>query len=499
MCNTQRGPMTAEPPARIGRIAPLLTAVLILGTAPAQVEAQVEGQAWAGAARVNNMFAQWDRPDSPGCAVGAIERGELVFARGYGSANLDYGIPLTSRSVFYLASASKQFTAAAILLAEDEGHLSLNDEVQRWIPELPHYGSTITVRHLVHHTSGLRDYLTLMSLAGRPYGDAFGDDAMLGLITRQRALNFEPGSEYLYTNTGYVLLAEIVKRATGRSLRDYAEERLFAPLGMTSSHFHDDASRVVPGRVISYAPSPGGGFRVSYLSQFDRVGDGGMYSTVEDLARWVDALHRDRVGSPGFAARLATRGALANGEALAYAFGQSHGSFRGVREIGHGGSMMDFRTTIRRFPDEDAAVIVLCNIGNVNPQVLGGGVAEVVLGDRLTPAPQRAGAGATGAAQTGTARAAPEPVPLSTEAAGAYPGVYFSPELEVAYRVERTNEGSGLTLVRAGGGSTPLQRLGAGDDFNARGLTLRFQRDAAGRVEGFLLDAGRVRGIEFRR
>jgi CubicO group peptidase (beta-lactamase class C family) len=495
MWNTKRGPMTAEPPVRIGRIAALLTVVFVLGTAPGQVGAQ----AWAGAAQVDSMFAQWDRPDSPGCAVGAIERGELVLARGYGSANLDYSIPLTSRSVFYLASASKQFTAAAILLAEDEGHLSLDDEVQRWIPELPHYGSSITVRHLVHHTSGLRDYLTLMSLAGRPYGDAFGDEAMLGLITSQRALNFEPGSEYLYTNTGYVLLAEIVKRATGRSLREYAEQRLFAPLGMTSSHFHDDAQQVVQGRVISYASSAGGSFRVSYLSQFDRVGDGGMYSTVEDLARWVDALHRDRVGSPGFAARLETQGTLANGEALAYAFGQSHGSFRGVREIGHGGSMMDFRTTVRRFPDEDAAVIVLCNIGNVNPQVLGGGVAEVVLGDRLTPALELAGAGATEAAQAGPARAAPELVPLSAEAAQGYAGVYHSSELKVAYRVERADDSPEFTLVRPGGASTPLERLGEGDVFTTRGLTLHFQRDAEGRVEGFLLDAGRVRGIEFRR
>jgi CubicO group peptidase (beta-lactamase class C family) len=495
MCNTKRRPATAEPPARSGRIAVLLTVALVLGAAPGQAGAQ----AWEGAARVDSVFAQWDRSDSPGCAVGAIERGELVHSRGYGSANLDYGIPLSSRSVFYLASASKQFTAAAILLAEDEGYLSLDDEVQRWIPELPDYGPSITVRHLVHHTSGLRDYLTLMSLAGRPYGDAFGDEAMLGLITRQRALNFEPGSEYLYTNTGYVLLAEIVKRATGRSLREYAEERIFAPLGMTSSHFHDDARQVVPGRVISYGSAGGGGFRVSYLSQFDRVGDGGMYSTVEDLARWVDALHRDRVGSPGFAARLEARGALANGEALGYAFGQSHGSFRGVREIGHGGSMMDFRTTIRRFPGEEAAVIVLCNIGSANPQALGGAVAEVVLGDRLAPVPERAGAGATGGAQAGAPGADPEPEPLSPEEAEAFTGVYHSPELEVGYRVERAEDGPDLTLVRAGGQRTPLQWLDQGDVFTTRGLTLRFQRDAEGRVEGFLLDAGRVRGIQFRR
>ena len=209
--------------------------------------------------RIDAVFAEYDRTDGPGCAVGVARAGTLVYGRGYGMGQMDHGIPLSERSVFYLASVAKQFAAAAVVIAAHEGHLSLDDEVRRHIPEFPDYGQgAVTVRHLVHHTGGVRDYLTLMSLAGTPYENILTDEAMLGLITRQKELNFAPGSEHLYSNSGYVLMAEIVKRATGRSLREYADEKIFRPLGMTGTHFHDDRTHIVRDRVFSYDPGPDG-------------------------------------------------------------------------------------------------------------------------------------------------------------------------------------------------------------------------------------------------
>lgn len=321
---------------------------------------------------IDRVFAEYDRTSGPGCAVGVAEAGRLVFARGYGIGQMDHRIPLSGESVFYLASVSKQFAAAAIVIAEHEGHLSLDDLVSAHIPEFPAYAEgAVTIRHLVHHTSGVRDYLTLMRLAGTPYENILSDEEMLGLITRQRELNFVPGTEHLYSNSGYVLMAEIVKRATGRSLREYADEKIFRPLDMSNTHFHDDRLQVVPGRVFSYDPPAagdgradadgsgrtggswrtGGGWRTSYLIDFDKVGDGGLYSSVADLAKWDRAFYEDVLGVPGFAERMYHRGVLAGGDTIAYARGLSVGERRGLPRVSHGGGFMAFRTMIARYPE----------------------------------------------------------------------------------------------------------------------------------------------------
>lgn len=454
------------------------------------------GAEWPLAERVDAVFEGLAGADAPGCAAGVVEDGELVHARGYGAANLDYGIPLDGRSVFYLASVSKQFTAAAVLLASEQGHLTLDDEVRRWIPELPDYGSPLTIRHLVHHTSGLRDYLTLMSLAGRAYGDAFDDEAMLGLISRQRALNFDPGSEYLYSNSGYVLLAEIVGRATGRSLREYADEELFQPLGMTDTHFHDDAAQVVPRRVVSYSRAGEDRFRVSYLAAFDRIGDGGLYSTIEDLGKWSGALMDGRIGPPGFTDRLQERGVLNDGDTLSYAFGLTLGSHRGVREVSHGGSMMGFRTSLRLFPEERVATIVLCNLNQINPTGLATQVAEMVLDDRLAPPREPRGRAATSAEESGAEQGdsavdrLPDPVELAV-----YAGTFRSDELEAEYRI--AVDADGLALTNASGRTVSLRPAGPDRFTTPQGQTVRFTRGDSDAVSGFALDAGRVRGIEF--
>lgn len=443
---------------------------------------------------IDGVFAEYDRTSGPGCAVGVAEAGRLVFARGYGIGQMDHRIPLSGESVFYLASVAKQFAAAAIVIAEHEGHLSLDDPVSAHIPEFPTYAQgAVTIRHLVHHTSGVRDYLTLMRLAGTPYENILSDEDMLGLITRQRELNFVPGTEHLYSNSGYVLLAEIVKRATGRSLREYADEKIFRPLGMSNTHFHDDRLQVVPGRVFSYDPPAGGGWRTSYLIDFDKVGDGGLYSSVADLAKWDRAFYEDVLGVPGFAERMYRRGVLAGGDTIAYARGLSVGERRGLARVSHGGGFMAFRTMIARYPEQRTTVITLCNVGTANPGALSTAVEDIVLAgvfteppdERVAPTPP---AGAPGAAD--------EPAFAVSEAAVvALAGTYHSPELDATWRLEA--DGTSLLLHHPRGVTETLTARREGV-FGSGGIEFAFEHDE-GRAVAFVLAAGRVRNLRFER
>jgi CubicO group peptidase (beta-lactamase class C family) len=423
--------------------------------------------------------------------VAVLQDGHTTFARGYGSANLDYQVPITPRTVFYLASVSKQFTAAAVALAAEQGYLSLDDDVRKWFPELPDYGATIRVRQLVHHTSGLRDYLGLMSLAGMPYGNSWSDDEILDLIARQRGLNFSPGTEYLYSNSGYFLMAELVGRATGRSLREYTTAEMFEPLGMASTWFHDDASQVVRNRAVAYGPLSGGGYRMTHLFNFDKVGSGGLYSTLEDLALWDANFQESRIGGPAFLSTLHAPGVLSSGDTLDYAFGLRVDEYRGLPTVEHGGSMMGFRTFYLRFPGERTSLVTLCNLGSLNPTALTRRVADVVLAERLAPVGE--GAARPAGAVAGPAEAAAVVRPASP--LSAYAGRYVSEELGVTYEVAVRDDT--LRLVPPGGGDRALTAAG-GDEFGASGgWGVRFLRDGVG-ISGFVLDAGRVRSLVFR-
>ncbi|MGH7555089.1 MAG: serine hydrolase domain-containing protein, partial [Longimicrobiales bacterium] len=333
--------------------------------------------------RVDAIFAQWDRPGSPGCALGIIRDGRIVYSRGYGYANLDYDIPITPRMVFYSGSVSKQFTAAAVALLAADGRISLDDDVRKYIPELPQYARTITIRHLIHHTSGLRDIYVLMDLAGLRLEDVFTDQDAIRLIARQKELNFAPGDEHLYSNSGYFMLAQIVKRVTGRSLREYADERIFKPLGMTHTHFHDETDHILKNRVVSYQPDGRGGFRISYLTNFDKVGAGGLYTTIEDIARWDANFDQPKVGGAAFLRQIHTRGRLTSGDSLSYAFGLTIGELNGLRSVRHSGSMMGFQAHFLRLPDQRFSAAALCNLGTMNPGSLLERVAEVYLGDDM--------------------------------------------------------------------------------------------------------------------
>jgi CubicO group peptidase (beta-lactamase class C family) len=388
---------------------------------------------------VDRVFAEWDKPTSPGCALGVIRDGRMVYERGYGMANLDYDIPNGPRIVYYIGSDSKQFTAAAVGMLALRGQLSLDDDVRKYFPELPDYGTPIRIRHLIHHTSGLRDIYTLMSMRGDRLEDVFPDSQALALIFRQRGLAFPPGSAYSYSNSGYFLLAQLVKRVSGRTLREFTDAEIFQPLGMVNTHFHDDPGHIMKNRAMSYEPDGKGGFRISYLQNFDKVGAGGLYSTVHDLQRWDENFYTHKVGGPALQTLIHTRGVLTSGDTLPYAFGNNVTTYRGLRTVEHGGSMMGYKAYIARFPDQRLSVLTTCNLGSIDPGPLAHAVTEVFLGAGMGPRPK----------VTRPAEATTVTAPLTRPVADAsrYVGEYYSADLDATFRVTRRDDGSLLLFV----------------------------------------------------
>ncbi|HEU5208116.1 MAG TPA: serine hydrolase domain-containing protein [Longimicrobiales bacterium] len=524
-------------------------------------------------ARVDSLFVAYNRTDSPGCALGVYRDGAIAYARGYGMADLEQGVAIGAHTVFDIGSTSKQFTAAALALLEQDGLLSLDDDVREHVPELPDYGRPITIRHLLNHTSGLRDYIGLMTMAGTDIDDVTGDDEALAAIARQHALNFEPGAEWLYSNSGYFLASVIVERVSGRTLPEFARERIFAPLGMRSTLFRDDYRLVIPQRASAYAPEGDGTYAID-MSNWQQTGDGAVFTTVEDLLLWDRNFYEPRVGGRALLDALHTRGRLSSGDTLEYALGLFIDEYRGARTVSHGGSWGGYRAELLRFPDERVSVAVLCNLATTDPSTLAQRVADVYLADRLRAAD---GAVATSHAEhravtmstaqlrrwTGTYQDsasgevrrvvmrdsvlmleafgrewplvpiaddefradvpvdltfrfdAGPPVRLHQNLQGssttfraietvspgvaelrAYAGRFRSDELDATYEVRL--EDDALQLVMPGSSPSrtlrPLQR----DSFQAGTMVIRFQR-SGGRISGFLLDQGRVRGLVFQR
>lgn len=332
---------------------------------------------------IDGLFQRFD--GGPGCALGVIHEGGLIFSRGYGYANLDYDIPIRPNTVFDIGSTSKQFTAAAIVLLAQRGKLSLDQDVRDIIPELPDYGDPITIRMLIHHTSGMRDYLTLMSLAGMSFENVFHEEDGVELLTRQRELNFRPNTEFLYSNSGYLLLAVVVRRITGSSLGQFLASEVFGPLGMQNTLVYEDRFRVVKNRATGYAPDGEGGFLIDHYFNFELGGDGQVYTSVEDLLLWDRNFYEPVIGGPEFLEQMHRRGVLADGDTLDYAFGLEIGEHKGLPVVSHGGAWGGFRSHLLRFPQQQFSVVCLCNVANANPGNLTRQVADLYLAERLKP------------------------------------------------------------------------------------------------------------------
>lgn len=439
-------------------------------------------------ARVDRVFAAFDRTDSPGCAVGVYRDGTIAYARGYGMANLELGVALSPQSVFDIGSTSKQFTAASVLLLARQGKLSLDDDIRKYIPELPNYGKTITIRHILTHTSGLRDYLTLWNLAGVDDADLTTDDDALALISRQRELNFAPGEQWLYSNSGFFLASVIVKRVSGQTLGRFADQNIFRPLGMTHTRFNDDHMAVIPNRATGYAPRAGA--FATDMSNFEQTGDGAVQTSVEDLLRWDENFYRPVVGDQEMLNTMQTTAVLNDGKRQTYALGLMIDTYRGLRSVSHGGSWAGYRAELLRFPDQRLSVATLCNLATTNPSQLARRVADVYLGDKMIAAAESGPAVAQG-------RPAAPPstwMPTASELA-AYAGSYYSPELETTYTL-RVENGK-LVVSRRRAPRTELTPT-TPDSFAIRGLQLHFTREKRA-ISGFTIDAGRTRNLRFER
>lgn len=469
-------------PHRLRRRLLLGAALLLLPTAaPAQTR-------FAPNAAIDTIFAEYDSTRSPGCGLGVIRDGRYSYARGYGMANLEHGVPITPSTVFRIGSVSKQFTAAAVMLLAREGRISLDDPLRRHFPELGDWAEEVRVRQLVHHTSGLRDYLGLMWLAGRGEDDDFYTDADVeAMLARQTATNFPPGSDYLYSNSGYFLLGRLIHRVTGRTLREYAHERIFRPLGMDHTHYHDDHTEVVPHRADGYAPTSDGDFRLS-MTTLDMVGDGGVFTSLEDMLFWDRNFYDDRLAGGDFADLMLRPGVLASGDTLPYAFGLVRDRYRGLERVSHGGSFVGFRAATLRFPSERLSVIALCNVATARPEELALRVADVLLAGRFPeprPDPPRR-------ASSDVAPTASTPAVQLDE----YLGTYHSRELDAEHRIRRSD---GSLAVHLGPRTVQHVEPAADNVFEGGRIRLEFRRDASGAVTGYDLDAGRVRGIHFER
>ena len=390
---------------------------------------------------VDSIFAKVDQGDSPGCALGVYRDGKMFYARGYGLANLELNVPITPASVFDIGSTSKQFTAASLVLLHLDGKLSLDDDIRKWIPELPDYGKPITIKHILHHTSGIRDYIGLMVLAGADIDDVTTEQEALDVIVRQKALNFPTGSEYLYSNSGFFLAGVIVKRASGKSLKEFASERIFQPLGMSHTWFRDDHTEWVPNRTTAYSPRDGGGFVID-MSNWEQVGDGAVVTTVEDLLKWDNNFYTPTVGGPKFLELMQSTVPLTSGKPNNYALGLMLARYRGAESVSHGGAWGGYRAELFRIPSLHFSAAVLCNVPTGSPGAAARKVADALVGNQLAPV----------AAKPAKAEAATPTVTLSPARLAAWEGTWAGPD-----GVVRTFRADGATLkLKAWGGEYPV-------------------------------------------
>jgi CubicO group peptidase (beta-lactamase class C family) len=329
--------------------------------------------------KIDSLFVPWNRPDHPGGSVGIMKEGKVVFSKAYGLASLEYLVPNSPGTQFNIASVSKQFTGMGIVLLHIQGKLSLDDDVRKYLPELPDFGDTITIRHLLHHTSGMRSLHALLGLAGWREDDYRTNADLYRFMKNQRDLNFRPGEEYLYCNTGYMLMADIIEKVTGEKFAGWIQASIFEPLGMIHTYVEDDYARVVPNNATSYYGSYGKGFSRA-VEFWGYVGSGNIHSTTEDLLKWMNDYYHPPAGWEDAFRTMQTRGILNNGDTLGYAFGIVLDKYREHRRLQHSGSIGGYNSSVQAFPDQALNIVVLSNFSSSDIGTKSAGIADILLG-----------------------------------------------------------------------------------------------------------------------
>ncbi len=453
----------------------LILAVLVVPPAAAQPAASEKA--------VDAIFSRW-KTTTPGCAVGVAVGGKPVLMKAYGMADLEHNVPNTPDTIFESGSVAKQFTAMAIMLLVQDGRLSLDDQVRTHVPELPDYGVPLTIRHMLTHTSGLRDWGSIASIAGAPRTTREYTHAhVLDIVSRQKSLNFPPGTQWSYSNTGFNLAAIIVDRVSGMSFADFSKRRIFEPLGMTSTHWRDDHRRIVRNRAIAYSTAAVG---YEIEMPFENVhGNGGLLTTVGDLLKWNENFVKPVVGDAALLSQMATAGKYSDGRDLDYGLGLYVRPLDGVKNVYHSGSTAGYRAHLNRFPESHTSVAVLCNASDGEATRAANDVSRAYLSK----------GGIISGTVAGFSRNVSEPtVPAQTLSDLA--GDYWSDEAET--KLTALVDKNRLVLRRRPGNLIELNLVGK-DTFRGQIGTVTFHRNASGVVESFSIKQDRVWDLRFAR
>jgi CubicO group peptidase (beta-lactamase class C family) len=336
---------------------------------------------------IDSLFLEWDKPNTPGCALGVVKDGKLIYSNGYGIADLEHDIEITTSSVFGTGSIGKHFVAFSILLLEEQGKLSLDDNIQKYLPDFPKYEAPITIRHLLHHTDGIRDYGSLKYFKGISGLNHLDSDVAYDLIKRQESLNSVPGEEFIYGNSGHFLLVRIVENVSGLSFRFFAQEHIFGPLGMNSTFFKDNHTDLIKNRAHSYSIKSGKKGYDNIINRNVHVGGGGLYTTIEDLALWDQNFYSNKLGKGEqlIIQKMHEEGLLNSGEGTGRTLGLQIRDYKGYQVVGSAGSGFGYRAQLMRFPDEKFSVIVLANREDAEPTEIAHRVADILLKDKFVP------------------------------------------------------------------------------------------------------------------
>ena len=446
--------------------------------------------------KFDELFKSWNSRVSPGAALGIIKDGKLVYSKGYGMADLEHDVPITDSTMFYIGSVSKQFVTMCLLLLEEQGKLNLDDHVQKYFPDFPEYSAPVTIRHFIHHTSGVRDNLTLWTLAGNDILDHIDKEEMYQLIRRQKELNFTPGEQYLYSNSCYFMLGLIIEKISGESLREFAHKNIFAPLRMYNTFIGDDNTRIIKNRAFSYEKSEDG-FK-NQIMRYDLVGSGGIYSNIRDLYFWDQNFYHNKLGkgSQALIEKMHTEGMLNNGKSSGYAFAIHNGAYRGLKTVSHGGALASYRSFLLRFPEQKVSVIILGNVTPISIGKLPYDVADIMLKKQLNPLPPDN----TSLTTVNTTKEEKKEFPAGD--AKQYLGSFYSEELDITYHVTEKNNQLYCSLK----GKQPVTLRPESQDLFTNGdilrlavLRLNFERNNQNQIIGFVVNAGRVTNLKFKR
>lgn len=438
--------------------------------------------------KIDAIFAQYS-DETPGCAVAVDHHGAFVHLAGYGMADLEQSVEIRPDTVFYAGSVSKQVVGMAAMLLDHEGRIDLDAPVSAYLPQLPAYADDVTVRQTLHHTSGIRDFFVLFHLAGEPDNYVITEDAIMAMLARQNGLNFEPGSEYAYSNSAYFLISQIAKAVTGADLDVFAQKRIFAPLGMESSRFQHNHRRLLKRKAHGYEPQENGEYLLAD-STLDVVGSGGMYTSVIDLMRWDRNFYDNALGGgPALIDEMQTSGILNSGEATDYGIALSLKPYRGLTRVSHSGTLAGYRAHLARFPDERFSVALLCNSSEAKPKAHAEAIADIFLEGKMS-APE----------ETDEEKDSSEKRDdnVSKRERAAYEGAYYSREVGNTIIISDTDEG--LVLAGVAGDDHRLTPIGK-DAFrhSGRDFDLSFSRGQDGAVPSFTVSSERASGIVFER